>query len=99
MRIAVLGTGVVGQTLAGKLAELGHELVVGTREVGALGSAEPLLHVLGVLAVRCDVEVTITRGEAFLERGREASLPVEAVLIVRRYQLIADSTAEQEERR
>ncbi|HEV8450483.1 MAG TPA: NAD(P)-binding domain-containing protein [Gaiellales bacterium] len=36
MRIAVLGTGVVGQTLAGKLAELGHELVVGTRDVDAL---------------------------------------------------------------
>ncbi len=35
MKIAVLGTGVVGQALAGRLAELGHEVTVGTRDVGA----------------------------------------------------------------
>jgi predicted dinucleotide-binding enzyme len=33
MRIAVLGTGMVGRTLAAKLDELGHE-VVGTRDPG-----------------------------------------------------------------
>lgn len=33
MKIAVLGTGVVGQALAGRLAELGHEVTVGTRDV------------------------------------------------------------------
>lgn len=32
MRIAVFGTGPVGQALAGKLAELGHEVRVGTRD-------------------------------------------------------------------
>ena len=32
MRIAVMGTGPVGQALAGKLAELGHEVTVGTRD-------------------------------------------------------------------
>lgn len=32
MRITVLGTGTVGRTIAGKLAELGHEVVVGTRD-------------------------------------------------------------------
>jgi predicted dinucleotide-binding enzyme len=32
MTIAVLGTGTVGRTIAGKLAELGHEVVVGTRD-------------------------------------------------------------------
>jgi predicted dinucleotide-binding enzyme len=32
MRIAVLGTGIVGRTLAGKLDELGHDVVVGTRD-------------------------------------------------------------------
>jgi 8-hydroxy-5-deazaflavin:NADPH oxidoreductase len=36
VKIAVLGTGVVGRTLSGKLAELGHETVVGTRDPGAL---------------------------------------------------------------
>jgi predicted dinucleotide-binding enzyme len=33
MKIAVLGTGMVGQTLAGKLSALGHEITVGTRDV------------------------------------------------------------------
>jgi UDP-glucose 6-dehydrogenase len=28
MNIAVFGTGVVGQTIAGKLAELGHQVMV-----------------------------------------------------------------------
>ncbi len=42
MKIAVLGTGMVGQTLAGKLAELGHEVTVGTRDVAAtMARAEP----------------------------------------------------------
>lgn len=33
MKISILGTGVVGQTLAGKLAEIGHDVIVGTRDV------------------------------------------------------------------
>jgi predicted dinucleotide-binding enzyme len=32
MKIAVLGTGSVGRTLAGRLAGLGHDVVVGTRD-------------------------------------------------------------------
>lgn len=35
MKIAVLGTGMVGRALAGRLAELGHEATVGTRDVDA----------------------------------------------------------------
>jgi predicted dinucleotide-binding enzyme len=42
MRIAVMGTGAVGQALAGGLAELGHEVVVGTRDPDAtLARTEP----------------------------------------------------------
>jgi predicted dinucleotide-binding enzyme len=42
MKIAVLGTGMVGQALAGRLAELGHDVVVGTRDVDAtLARTEP----------------------------------------------------------
>ena len=33
MKFGVLGTGVVGQTIAGKLSELGHSVLIGTREV------------------------------------------------------------------
>jgi predicted dinucleotide-binding enzyme len=32
MRIGILGTGMVGRTLAGRLSELGHELRIGTRD-------------------------------------------------------------------
>ena len=32
MKIGVFGTGIVGQTIAGKLAALGHEVQVGTRD-------------------------------------------------------------------
>jgi 8-hydroxy-5-deazaflavin:NADPH oxidoreductase len=35
MKIAVLGTGTVGRALAAKLADVGHDVVVGTREVDA----------------------------------------------------------------
>ena len=42
MRIAVLGTGMVGQAVAGKLAALGHEVIVGTRDPEAtLARSEP----------------------------------------------------------
>ncbi len=34
MEIAVLGTGMVGHALAGKLVELGHEVTMGSRESG-----------------------------------------------------------------
>ncbi|MGK5442447.1 NADPH-dependent F420 reductase [Micromonospora sp. URMC 105] len=35
MKIAVLGTGMVGQALAGRLTQLGHEVTVGTRDIAA----------------------------------------------------------------
>ncbi len=42
MKIAVLGTGVVGQNLAEKLVTLGHEVTMGTRDVKkALATSEP----------------------------------------------------------
>jgi len=41
MRIAVLGTGSVGRAIAGRLDELGHDVVVGTRETSVtLGKEE-----------------------------------------------------------
>ena len=33
MKIAVLGTGMVGRALAGRLGGLGHDVVIGTRDV------------------------------------------------------------------
>ncbi|MFJ5550280.1 NADPH-dependent F420 reductase [Streptomyces sp. NPDC093225] len=42
MRYAVLGTGIVGRTLAARLVSLGHEVVIGTRDPhNTLARAEP----------------------------------------------------------
>jgi predicted dinucleotide-binding enzyme len=42
MKIAVLGTGTVGRTIAGKLSELGHDVVIGTRDPEAtLARSDP----------------------------------------------------------
>ncbi len=42
MKIAVLGTGMVGQAVAGALATLGHDVTVGTRDLAAtLARTEP----------------------------------------------------------
>ena len=42
MKYAVLGTGMVGRAIAGRLAELGHDVVVGTRDPAAtLARTEP----------------------------------------------------------
>ena len=42
MKVAVLGTGMVGRAIAVKLTELGHEVVIGTRDVGkTLAQKEP----------------------------------------------------------
>jgi predicted dinucleotide-binding enzyme len=61
MRIAVLGAGVVGQTLAGKLRELGHDVRVGTRNPrdGAVSYSEA--------AGGAEVVVNATSGAGALE--------------------------------
>lgn len=42
MKIAVLGTGMVGRALAARLAGLGHDVVIGTRDpVQTLSRTEP----------------------------------------------------------
>jgi predicted dinucleotide-binding enzyme len=42
MRLGILGTGVVGKTIAARLADLGHEVMVGTREPAeTLSRTEP----------------------------------------------------------
>jgi len=54
MNIAVLGTGTVGRAIAGRLHELGHTVVVGTRDPqSTLGRAEPDAN-LGT-AIMCSV--------------------------------------------
>jgi 3-hydroxyisobutyrate dehydrogenase-like beta-hydroxyacid dehydrogenase len=61
MRVAVLGAGVLGRTLAAKLREVGHEVLVGTRSPrdGAVSYAEA--------AEAAEVVVNATNGAASLE--------------------------------
>jgi hypothetical protein len=56
-RIAVLGTGNVGQTIAGKLADVGHEVKTGTRSDGTYAEA----------AAFGEIVVNATAGAASLE--------------------------------
>ena len=53
VRIGVLGTGVVGRTIAGKLRELGHEVLIGSRTAGddAVPFADAAAH--GELVFNC----------------------------------------------
>jgi predicted dinucleotide-binding enzyme len=61
MRIGVLGTGMVGRAISGKLAELGHEVRVGSRTAGdgAVVFADAAAH--GELVFNC------TAGSASLD--------------------------------
>jgi predicted dinucleotide-binding enzyme len=61
VRIAVLGTGVVGTTIAGKLRELGHDVLIGSRSAGddAVPFADAATH--GELVFNC------TNGAASLD--------------------------------
>jgi 8-hydroxy-5-deazaflavin:NADPH oxidoreductase len=61
VRIGVLGTGVVGTTIAGKLRELGHDVLIGSRTEGedAVPFADAAAH--GELVFNC------TNGNASLE--------------------------------
>jgi predicted dinucleotide-binding enzyme len=61
VRIGVLGTGVVGRTIAGKLRELGHDVLVGSRSAGedAVPFADAAAH--GELVFNC------TNGDASLQ--------------------------------
>ena len=66
MRIGVLGTGVVGTTIAGKLRELGHEVLIGSRSAGedAVPFADAAAH--GELVFNC------TNGNASLDALKAA---------------------------
>lgn len=75
MRIAVLGTGVVGRTLAGKLVDSGHDVVLGSRSatneaaVGWASEAGPRANAATFFDAAAEAEVVInaTPGTVSLE--------------------------------
>ncbi len=72
MRIAIIGTGIVGRTLAGGLQRAGHDVVVGTRDPGETAGREEWagldvpLQPLATVAAGADVVVNATSGLASL---------------------------------
>ena len=69
MKFAVIGTGMVGQALAGRLVELGHDVTVGTRDVDAKKTVVGPLESFG----HTDV---IDRGDITTARGTEMLPPI-----------------------
>ena len=72
MRIAVIGTGHAGRTLAQGFQRTGHDVVVGTRDPDATRAREEWLGLdvplaaLGVVAADADLVVNVTNGQASL---------------------------------
>lgn len=72
MRIAIIGTGIVGRTLAHGLQRAGHDVVVGTRDPGQTAAREEWagldvpLRPLGTVAADADLVVNATSGNASL---------------------------------
>ncbi|GAB4008777.1 NADPH-dependent F420 reductase [Nocardioides ultimimeridianus] len=73
MRYAVLGTGMVGNAIAARLAELGHEVTMGTRDPAATRAREGYRPIDGVAlatfadaAAGAEIVVNATNGDATL---------------------------------
>ena len=72
MRIAVIGTGHAGRTLAKGFQRTGHDVVIGTRDPGATRAREEWLGLdvplaaLGMVAADADLVVNATNGQASL---------------------------------
>ncbi len=72
MRIAVIGTGLAGRTLAQGLKRIGHDVVVGTRDPDETARREEWvdfdipLRALGLVAADADLVVNATNGLASL---------------------------------
>ena len=95
MRIAVLGTGMVGRSLAGGLARLGHEVTVGTRDpqmslgrldegdFGRWAAAHPQVEVAAFApaATGADLAVNALSGDASLAGVGAASIADGTVLL------------------
>ncbi len=87
MKIAVLGTGIVGKTIAGKLASLGHDVALGTRDPvatlartapGMMGDPPVAAWRIEHPTVRVETFADATRGAevVFVATKGDATIPV-----------------------
>ena len=78
MRIGILGTGAVSQTLAGGLAELGQDVMVGTRDVSrTMASREPNLYGMPAFSVWHEQHPAVKVG-SFAEAARHGEVVMNA---------------------
>jgi len=88
MRIAVIGTGVVGRTLATAFGRLGHDAVVGTRDPEATAGREEWVESdlrlvrLAEAGAGADLVVNATTGSASLEALADVELDGKVLLDV-----------------
>jgi 8-hydroxy-5-deazaflavin:NADPH oxidoreductase len=73
MKVAIIGSGIVGQTLGKKLVELGHDVVLGTRDPNKLdeakgwaGSLNDWLNAVGNKATVATFAAAAARGEIII---------------------------------
>lgn len=77
MQISVMGTGMVGRTIAGRLATLGHDVVIGTRDPGvSLARRQP--DPMGVILPDWLAENPEIRLATFAEAAAHGSMVVNA---------------------
>jgi 8-hydroxy-5-deazaflavin:NADPH oxidoreductase len=88
MRIAVIGTGAAGRTVASALARGGHDVVVGTRSPEATAARDdwqdtdvPLVP-LGEAAAGADLVVNLTNGNASVEALRQVGPSLDGVVVL-----------------
>ncbi|MCI0399091.1 MAG: NAD(P)-binding domain-containing protein [Chloroflexi bacterium] len=78
MKIGIMGTGIVGQTIAAKLAQIGHEVMIGTRDTAAtLAHSEPDRYGNPPVAVWLQQHPTVQLG-AFSQAAAHGQLLINA---------------------
>ena len=88
MRVAIIGTGVVGRTLAGGLTKVGHDVVVGTRDPETTSAREDWVGTEAALATSreavggVDLVVNATNGQASLAALADLDLAGKVLLDV-----------------
>jgi len=96
MKIGIIGSGVVAQTLAAGFIAHGHEVVLGTRDatkLAAIAAAQPKARVAGMAeaAAFAEVAVLAVKGSAALQAVRETAGKLDDKVVLDATNPIADA--------
>jgi 8-hydroxy-5-deazaflavin:NADPH oxidoreductase len=75
MKVAIIGSGIVGQTLGKKLIELGHDVILGTRDANKLDEAKGWAGSLRDWLDRVENKATVT---TFTEAAAQGEIVINA---------------------